>query len=589
MKQSRSSRSRVEKTVPKPPPTGPKTPSTLAATVAAGKSFETTERCGTCSACLREDCGQCEGCVCKQKYGGDGSSKKQCVYRGCQAISEINLKVGGGCFASATHNSDISSVLPTSQYPPYPFTPPPSLIDVNKKRKPDLTIADKKSMYGKLIPSESPRDHCSGCNLRQETINDSVLICDGPACGREYHLRCCVPALDIIPEGDWLCQDCSPSGSAETLMQYLESNDERRCDFQSSEEFVASLISHDMVKEKVHRRPLSELERATEIHRSAIGENWNLLISPDFYVGKPLRIYDGLANQYHSGRLVDCRQSLSCGTVEYLARFPSGKDGRKSPLHHWIILEEHCLAIGTALIWSQTLGRRWKPAQLLLRTGRELVSVASMYSEEQGEIRFTDSKHTLNALPSTPETDTINPAATPCSGSASRSAPSEPRFPIKKRRRNEVWGLVRFFGEGTFEFVPLTARARSYKDPIFQAKYGKSEAIWLPLAIAEAEQAEQTSVLQWRNMEQNNRLSQHVLSSRDDYGLQPLQPTNSFDSVSFPSQLTPSIPQGLDRLHILNLLQEQGLEVDKDIASILQCTSVPVNVARCLKQNGHVV
>ena len=44
-------------------------------------------RCGECAACLRQDCGTCDVCKKKIKFGGDGSSHKVCLLRRCQRSS----------------------------------------------------------------------------------------------------------------------------------------------------------------------------------------------------------------------------------------------------------------------------------------------------------------------------------------------------------------------------------------------------------------------------------------------------------------------------------------------------------------------
>jgi len=39
--------------------------------------------CGTCAACVREDCGRCINCVDKPKFGGQGIRKQSCIHKRC--------------------------------------------------------------------------------------------------------------------------------------------------------------------------------------------------------------------------------------------------------------------------------------------------------------------------------------------------------------------------------------------------------------------------------------------------------------------------------------------------------------------------
>ena len=45
------------------------------------------------------------------------------------------------------------------------------------------------------------------------------------------------------------------------------------------------------------------------------------------------------------------------GRTQYLVRFRAGIDGRKIPVHQWMFLEEHAVAVGVGLIWANTSGQ----------------------------------------------------------------------------------------------------------------------------------------------------------------------------------------------------------------------------------------
>ena len=44
-------------------------------------------RCGSCSACTRDDCGQCRYCLDMVKFGGPGKKRQACILRKCSEIS----------------------------------------------------------------------------------------------------------------------------------------------------------------------------------------------------------------------------------------------------------------------------------------------------------------------------------------------------------------------------------------------------------------------------------------------------------------------------------------------------------------------
>jgi hypothetical protein len=58
---------------------------------------------------------------------------------------------------------------------------------------------------------EEEGERCETCQLVRWEPGNEMLLCDGPGCERALHLRCHVPPLDQIPEGDWLCPWCRPA------------------------------------------------------------------------------------------------------------------------------------------------------------------------------------------------------------------------------------------------------------------------------------------------------------------------------------------------------------------------------------------
>ena len=50
---------------------------------------------------------------------------------------------------------------------------------------------------------------------------DTILLCDGPNCGKEFHMKCNAPPLYVIPEGNFFCFDCSKKGSTAQLGEFF--------------------------------------------------------------------------------------------------------------------------------------------------------------------------------------------------------------------------------------------------------------------------------------------------------------------------------------------------------------------------------
>jgi hypothetical protein len=72
---------------------------------------------------------------------------------------------------------------------------------------------------------------CTECGLGEDKCDDEVILCDGPGCDREFHLKCCRPPLAEVPEDDeYYCFDCQPNGGYATnrLEEYLDDMEENR-------------------------------------------------------------------------------------------------------------------------------------------------------------------------------------------------------------------------------------------------------------------------------------------------------------------------------------------------------------------------
>lgn len=79
-------------------PTPPATPTTPNETPPGVLSMRQSRKrgrgCGGCPGCLREDCGKCQYCMDKPKFGGPGKKKQRCSLRVCSNfVSSVHARV----------------------------------------------------------------------------------------------------------------------------------------------------------------------------------------------------------------------------------------------------------------------------------------------------------------------------------------------------------------------------------------------------------------------------------------------------------------------------------------------------------------
>ena len=60
-----------------------------------------TARCGSCTGCVRGDCGECKNCLDKPKFGGRGIKKQACLQRVCCNPQEEGVESPGALLAFA--------------------------------------------------------------------------------------------------------------------------------------------------------------------------------------------------------------------------------------------------------------------------------------------------------------------------------------------------------------------------------------------------------------------------------------------------------------------------------------------------------
>ena len=56
---------------------------------------------------------------------------------------------------------------------------------------------------------------CASCGGLDDAEGNQMLLCDAPGgCDVAYHQKCLTPALESVPEGDWLCPMHDPASSS---------------------------------------------------------------------------------------------------------------------------------------------------------------------------------------------------------------------------------------------------------------------------------------------------------------------------------------------------------------------------------------
>ncbi|KAL7576428.1 hypothetical protein ACA910_018231 [Epithemia clementina (nom. ined.)] len=589
--------------------------------------------------------GACEHCLRKKKFGGDGTSRQPCVRRRCIVIHGDPSDWQGQQHSGATKATppgvpQVSQPKepPTSssrvQRPPVADGPgrhgdPESSSDTNgkaaavnssrkklpKRRFPEVsnletslipipqeekTIepqtkkADVKKYYrrifGRKLPPAPLIGVCAACG--DDSKPETVLLCDGKDCEREYHIGCA--NLKEVPSGDWFCVDCHPTGSGiEVLARYLELVDDARNDYEHSKSFVQAMLQRQLEETNL-RAPISELDK---------GQGSTDLLFPKRFLGKPIWIRVPEMEAQVPGRIVDYR---SCKTSEpdhteyvFLVRFAAGHYDRKDSLYHWIYLEEHQLIIGDRLVLARKgIESRQQPGLIYLRTSLELL----LADETNRDLMIKQRE--LSDFP-------VSPPGIATSTKLSSTSPKPCNVEKQLKECHEEAGnikrtvLVGFFGQvGAKKFVCLDLDTD--KVSVAQDEEGKkllidffspgaleAKELRLPeVALAFVEHEEQKNVVSWQSIPHGNPSHPSSLKSRDYFSLTPMVPQEGDGCVApfgstenslvaatgeLHAQLCPLIMAGIDQQHVMNILHKNHPEIQpsKEFAANLSCTIVP--------------
>lgn len=311
--------------------------------------------------------------------------------------------------------------------------------------------------------------------------------------------------------------------------------------------------------------PQSELGRASKYHYDAISFSNRYLqlkspphnatkvnkggkiepVKPDFLLGKCVRLYCPIDNQYHSGRIIDWRKAThsdrfwdsEVADVEYFVRFPAGIDYRKKQYEQWIVLEEHSLAVASTLIWGMNVQRRgilgFNPGQTWLRTSIEVLPVQAYLDKASFQIYEVG--------------DVVKP-------------------------EHKSWALASFYGEETHQLVDLRDEAVDFFSTPFAEARRKhmvsNDVDWqldIASGLARVEWAEQERVRSWQKMKLANAFHPKALVLRDEGSLEPCLLRER------DPRLCPSIRVDFDRSFLLHAVVR---EPTRDMAGSLVCELV---------------
>ncbi len=315
---------------------------------------------------------------------------------------------------------------------------------------------------------------------------------------------------------------------------------------------------------------------------------------PELFVGKLLRLYCPINNQYHNGRVIDWRSArlvkkphqyshqddfsgkYEIATSEFLIRFPAGMNGRKEDVLKWIVLEEHSCAISVSLIMGlRDKGRGingWRPAQVVLRTTIELIPVVQRIQLEGNFaliIFFGDDNHLYTDL----DEDSVDLFS-------------------KKFEQYRI---------GKLNYSPNTSS--SYLHSVV-------EFMDLVMALVRIEIEEQRRVYEWHKLITENYAHPKCFSMRNEYGTPPLhidglkfdnsvEATNkgcdsntledddqSCDVRITQPNLCPLIQFGLDRQLIWNQITDKRFTLDNAVSlSYSNTKSMREKISLCLNKD----
>ncbi|CAB9504825.1 Histone-lysine N-methyltransferase [Seminavis robusta] len=545
--------------------------------------------------------------------------------------------------------------------------PPPSMLAMNhvnptpkKKETPSAATAHLQDYkYGQKCPLPA-KDICAGCRCEKPPSGGDeepiILLCDGPGCDTEWHLECCLPPIAEVPNGSYFCIDCDPNGSSTLIDQYFDRMEERRAkameekDGKDPSAFLHMLWGEDLednqenwnpdeyIPAKDGRVPQSELSRLLDVQQHLVGDD-NGKWAPNkpctfdelagLFVGKPVRLYCPLDDNYHSGRIVDYRRvppnlhhihpskksaksskaaaflpndDFFASQVEFLVRFNpgSGDEYRKKLIYKWLRLEEHSLAVGTHLIWgrfhhpgatssgdppaSPKKGpgvaaqsgpqASWQQACVFLRTSRELMPVLHLLQEKLGEVNYHPAS--LMGSKSSKKKDSSGSYAIPKTPKKTPAFCLAKRFGVTQPMAQSIENPA-LSGE-SYKMLHVTDQIRD----LYSRKPSNSHIEQLKHSLACVEHDEQQAAQRWWQMRRRKLgySAPNAMRMSDEHAVGPVlyKSVPEEKPTVHEKELCPLVrPPGLDRGHLMERLVRCGMldEATKDTAAGLECWLVP--------------
>jgi hypothetical protein len=216
------------------------------------------------------------------------------------------------------------------------------------------------------------------------------------------------------------------------------------------------------------------------------------------------------------------------------------------------------LAVGTSLIWGSFERDFFQPAILWLRTARELVPVQHLLNEDLGQILYEDSHVSLGS---------------------SFTASTKEAIILQWKRHTGIT-MARSYGDEQYQLLNLESESVDFFNADAQRAYGNTQEMKVLMALVLAEWHEQESVRKWHGLVRGNPVGSKILTSRDEYALGNLVPRNQPEIPLVHAAPCALVPRGLDRAKIMHMLERQGANVSKELASTLTVNVMSVDVAK---------
>ena len=219
---------------------------------------------------------------------------------------------------------------------------------------------------------------CLSCHESIES-DEEIYACDEDTCNKRFHEQCaaniwmgsefsllstdiCLREFGernskekerrIMCSYPFLCPSCDLLGTSKFLMMYFLVIEKQKKTSFINRSYDTTYLT--FLVNLFHERNLL-LDTSKEFSSTLIDDKSELkeLIEsrPETLIGKPVVLFCPLDGIMHNGRIIDKKGEEN--EIEFLVRFPPGRDGRISAFHQWINIEEHMILLGTSVVWVE--------------------------------------------------------------------------------------------------------------------------------------------------------------------------------------------------------------------------------------------